>query len=172
MGFTSWAPDVSPSDGTLNPSGVRFGSSEIYNILSSPEFRSSIVDAVVVGQQRISPPYSDSTERVLLFLKCHDAYSSNQVLPTKTLEDQIREQIAKDLTRRHVPAHIFEVEEIPYNTNGKKMEIQVKSIVNNGNTKQRSQRLNREELAMLAQFFPFYHLEALLSKLKANKTKL
>ncbi|OAG34353.1 acetoacetate-CoA ligase [Fonsecaea monophora] len=160
------------SDGTLNPSGVRFGSSEIYNILSSPRFTSSIVDSVVVGQQRSAAPYSDTTERVLLFIKCREGVSSNHILPNKGLESRIRDQIAKDLSRRHVPAHIFEVKEIPYNANGKKMEIQVKAVVNGGAQAKTKQRLSPQELAMLEQFEPFFHLEKLLKRLDGTAARL
>ncbi|KIX95811.1 uncharacterized protein Z520_08519 [Fonsecaea multimorphosa CBS 102226] len=160
------------SDGTLNPSGVRFGSSEIYNILSSDRFTSSIADSLVVGQQRRAAPYSDTTERVLLFIKCREGESSNRLLPKRDLEARIREQIAKDLSRRHVPAHIFEVNEIPYNANGKKMEIQVKAVVNGGAQARTKQRVSPQELSMLEQFEPFFHLEKLLKKLDGTASKL
>ena len=159
------------SDGTLNPSGVRFGSSDIYNILSTPQFNKVVVDAVVVGQQR-GAPYSDFTERVLLFLKCRGNASSDNLLPPKELDTRIRAQIAKDFSRRHVPEHIFEVNEIPYNVNGKKMEIQVKAVVNGGRSARLKQRVSQQELAMLDQFEPFYHLEQLLSKTDKREIKL
>lgn len=165
------------SDGTLNPSGVRFGSSEIYNILSTPRFANDIADSIVVGQQRTSPPYSDSTERVLLFIKGHDNSTSpsstatTSLFPPKDLDRRIREQIAQDLTRRHVPAHIFQVAEIPYNANGKKMEIQVKAVVNSGASATTKQRLNAQEVAMLKQFEKFNHLEKLLESAKRDGAK-
>ena len=93
-------------------------------------------------------------------------------MPSKELDTRIREQIAKDLSSRHVPAHIFEVKEIPYNVNGKKMEIQVKAVVNSGDSARTKQRLNQQELATLKQFVPFYHLEALLKKVERSVAKL
>lgn len=33
---------------------------------------------------------------------------------------------------RHVPHFIFEVNSIPYNVNGKKMEVQTKAVLNRG----------------------------------------
>ncbi|XP_064111312.1 LOW QUALITY PROTEIN: acetoacetyl-CoA synthetase-like [Macrobrachium nipponense] len=51
------------SDGTLNPNGVRFGSSEIYNIVEQFE---EVVDSVCVGQRNAA-----GEERVILFLKLH-----------------------------------------------------------------------------------------------------
>ena len=64
------------SDGTLNPGGVRFGSAEIYNVLTKvPE----IADSLVVGQKQ------GNDERVVLFitLAAGAVFSSD-------LEDRIR----------------------------------------------------------------------------------
>lgn len=160
------------SDGVLNPSGIRFGSSEIYNILSTPQFSSSVLDAVVVGQQRVSPPYSDPTERVLLFLKCSENASTGTLFPSEELEKRIREQIAKDLSRRHVPHHIFEINEVPYNANGKKMEIQAKAIVCSGSSAKNKMKLSQEESAMLESFVRFYDVETLVKKSKIRPSKL
>lgn len=93
-------------------------------------------------------------------------------MPSKELDTRIREQIAKDLSRRHVPAHIFEVKEIPYNVNGKKMEIQVKAVVNSGESATTKQRLNPQELEVLKQFVRFHHLEALLKKSERSAARL
>lgn len=38
-------------DGVLNPSGVQFGLSEIYQVIEN-EFASEITDSLCVGQQR------------------------------------------------------------------------------------------------------------------------
>ncbi|KIX06767.1 uncharacterized protein Z518_04743 [Rhinocladiella mackenziei CBS 650.93] len=157
------------SDGTLNPSSVRFGSSEIYDILSVHKLRSSILDSIVVGQQRTTAPYSDTTDRVLLFIKCHLSSSTSAIMPSKDLNTRIRDRIAHDLTPRHVPAHIFEVQEIPYNANGKKVEIQVKAVVNSGESARSRQRLTGQELGMLKQFEVFYHLEKLLKKVNGGR---
>lgn len=108
------------SDGVLNPSGIRFGSSEIYNIISTC-FSSKIEDSICVGQRR---PGIDDEEHVLLFVKVQPGYKF-----TAQLEEEIKEAIRRGLSRRHVPAWIGEVEDIPYNVNGKKIEIAVKKIV-------------------------------------------
>ena len=159
------------SDGTLNTSGIRFGSSEIYNILALPQFQSSIVDAIVVGQQRTKAPYSDTTERVLLFIACFPHASSNTLLPTEKLDSQIREQISKDLSRRHVPAHILEVTKIPYNANGKKLEIQVKKLVNTGSLVA-GERVTTEEREAVSQYERFFHLEKALREARQLYAKL
>jgi acetoacetyl-CoA synthetase len=61
---------------------------------------------------------------VLLFLKMRD---------NTRLEDSLRADIAKairkDLSGRHVPAYMFQVRDIPYTSNGKKIENLVRDIV-------------------------------------------
>jgi hypothetical protein len=54
--LTWWGPC---SDGTLNPGGVRFGSAELYNVLSHVP---SVTDSLAVGQ-----PW-EGDERVVLFV--------------------------------------------------------------------------------------------------------
>ncbi|KAK6401466.1 hypothetical protein LTR81_023407 [Elasticomyces elasticus] len=105
------------SDSVLNPSGVRFGSSEIYHVLALPEFQNAITDAIVVGQQRIKAPYSDATERVVLFIKCTPQASAGSLVPRAQLGMSLRDRIAENLSRRHVPAFVFEAPDIPYNVN-------------------------------------------------------
>ena len=90
------------SDGVLNPSGVRFGSGEIYSALE--RFGSVIDDSICVGQRRTQ----DAHERVLLFVKMRDGHKL-----TPSLEAEIREAIKTALSARHVPAYIFAVDEIP-----------------------------------------------------------
>ncbi|KAN0138374.1 acetoacetate-CoA ligase [Lactarius tabidus] len=108
------------SDGVLNPSGVRFGSGEIYGVLERPVFSARIDDTICVGQRRPQ----DNDERVLLFIKMRAGHTLDQ-----SFEEAIRSAIGTSLSKRHVPSYIFEVEEIPYTANGKKIEIAVKKIV-------------------------------------------
>jgi acetoacetyl-CoA synthetase len=96
------------SDGVLNPSGVRFGSAEIYAVLESPpppfDFSKQIEDSLCVGQRRPG----DSDERVLLFLKMKEGYRLSE-----RLKKDVRDAIQKSLSKRHVPAFIFNVHDIP-----------------------------------------------------------
>lgn len=49
---------------------------------------------------------------------------------TQEFVKQIREMIAKELSKRHVPKYIFDLRgEIPTTINGKKVELPVKEIV-------------------------------------------
>lgn len=111
------------SDGVLKPSGVRFGSAEIYNILTR-FFASTIADAVCIGRRR---PDIDKDESVLLFVVMQP-----DVPFTKGVTDKkIKEVIKQQLSPRHVPAIVEECgsEGVPKTGNGKKIEVAVKAIV-------------------------------------------
>lgn len=115
--FLSCFAEMACRDGVLNPSGVRFGSAEIYAITDTiPE----IADSLCVGQKR----EIDDDERVLLFVKLQPG---KQLTPS--LDTQIRTAIRTAYSPRHVPRFIFEIRDIPYTVNGKKCEINVKNIV-------------------------------------------
>ena len=107
------------SDGVLNPSGVRFGSGEIYTVLEN-RFTAQIVDAVVVGQRRPQ----DTDEVVVMFLLLRPGVEF-----TRTLVNEVKDSIAKALSKRHVPKYIFETKEIPSTINMKKVELPVNKII-------------------------------------------
>ncbi|XP_022373011.1 acetoacetyl-CoA synthetase isoform X4 [Enhydra lutris kenyoni] len=104
------------SDGTLNPNGVRFGSSEIYNIVEAFE---EVADSLCIPQYN-----KDGDERVLLFLKMASGHSFGPEL-VKSICNAIR----VGLSARHVPSLILETKGIPYTLNGKKVEVAVKQII-------------------------------------------
>ena len=108
------------SDTTLNPSGIRFGSSEIYHIIEAPPFNLLVSDSLCVGRRR----KGDIDEVVFLFL-----IPSKGVRIDEELIGKIRSAIKTNLSARHVPKFIFEVKEIPYTVNGKKVENVVKKII-------------------------------------------
>ncbi|KAJ7646856.1 acetoacetyl-CoA synthetase [Roridomyces roridus] len=125
------------SDGVLNPSGVRFGSGEIYSVLE--EFTSVIEDSLCVGQRRAQ----DKDERVLLFLKMREGRKLDDKLVR-----EIKDAIRKALSTRHVPAFVLQVEDIPYTVNGKRIEIAVKQIVSGSNLKPSGTVANPESLKL------------------------
>ncbi|GAB5578964.1 acetoacetyl-CoA synthetase isoform X2 [Prionailurus iriomotensis] len=104
------------SDGTLNPNGVRFGSSEIYNIVEAFE---EVMDSLCVPQYN-----KDGEERVLLFLKMASGHAFGP-----DLVKSIRHAIRRGLSARHVPSVILETKGIPYTLNGKKVETAVKQVI-------------------------------------------
>ncbi|XP_029422383.1 acetoacetyl-CoA synthetase isoform X2 [Nannospalax galili] len=104
------------SDGTLNPNGVRFGSSEIYNIVEAFE---EVEDSLCVPQYN-----RDGEERVILFLKMASGHTFQP-----DLVKHIRDAIRLGLSARHVPSLILETQGIPYTLNGKKVEVAVKQVM-------------------------------------------
>jgi acetoacetyl-CoA synthetase len=98
------------SDGILKPSGVRFGSAEIYNVLLK-HFPDSVEDALCIGRRR----ETDTDETVVLFLKMKEG-----VRFSGSLADDIKSIIRKELSARHVPGVVDECPEIPVTVNGKK----------------------------------------------------
>ncbi len=97
------------SDGVLKPAGVRFGSSEIYNVLL--EHFPEIEDALCIGRRR----ETDTDETVVLFVKI----AQGSTFSTDIVE-KIKGVIRKELSARHVPGVIDECPEIPVTINGKK----------------------------------------------------
>ncbi|PHH74164.1 hypothetical protein CDD80_3278 [Ophiocordyceps camponoti-rufipedis] len=107
------------TDGVLNPSGVRFGSAEIYHVVER-RFADVVVDSLCVGQRRPQ----DVDEAVFLFLVMKPGTEL-----TAELTSRIKQAIALDLSKRHVPKHIFQAPELPMTVNGKKVELPVKTIL-------------------------------------------
>jgi len=142
------------SDGVLNPSGVRFGSGEIYTVLET--FSDSIDDSLCIGQRRPQ----DKDERVLLFLKMRPGYKF-----TPELVADIKTSIRKGLSARHVPSYIFEVSDIPYTVNGKKIEIAVKQIVSGSNLQPSGTVANPESLQL---YYKYRDIESVVGVVKAK----
>ena len=127
------------SDSTLNPSGVRFGSAEIYNIAEANE---EIEDSLCIGQ-----PFKGD-ERVILFLKMASGHKLSEELVMR-----IKLQIRNELSARHVPHLTFETQEIPYTTNGKKVEVAVKRVLCGEEVKSRSSLVNPDSLDLYADMY-------------------
>uniref|UniRef100_UPI0037E76465 acetoacetyl-CoA synthetase n=1 Tax=Semicossyphus pulcher TaxID=241346 RepID=UPI0037E76465 len=121
------------SDGTLNPNGVRFGSSEIYNIVEAFE---EVSDSLCVPQYN-----SDGEERVILFLKMAPGKPFSPELVGK-----IKGAIRKALSARHVPALLLETRDIPYTISGKKVEVAVKQVIAGMEVAQRGAFSNPDSL--------------------------
>ncbi|KAJ5677058.1 AMP-dependent synthetase/ligase [Penicillium maclennaniae] len=109
------------SDGVLKPSGVRFGSAEIYNVLLK-HFADEIEDSLCVGRRREG---IDTDETVVLFMKLVPGIAAS----VSDLSKRIQAVIRKELSPRHVPGIIDACPEIPVTSNGKKVENAVKQIL-------------------------------------------
>ncbi|KAG6919424.1 hypothetical protein DXG01_006307 [Tephrocybe rancida] len=111
------------SDGVLNPGGIRFGSSELYDILdlcfSAPAADHIILDALAVGQKIDN----GMDERVILFIKLPQG-----IILSPELEHKIRFEVRSRRSPRHVPSKIIQVTDIPYTLNGKRVEVLVKKV--------------------------------------------
>ncbi|KAI9731923.1 MAG: hypothetical protein M1834_004374 [Cirrosporium novae-zelandiae] len=130
------------ADGVLNPSGVRFGSSEIYNIIDE-KYEDSVADSICVGQRRPQ----DHDESVMLFLLMKPG-----VPFTRKLVNDIKTTIGEGLSKRHVPKYVFEAPEIPTTVNFKKVELPVKQIVSGMIVKPSGTLLNPQCLDYYYQF--------------------
>jgi len=103
------------SDSTLNPGGVRIGTSEIYRVVNSIDI---IEDSLVIGQEW------EGDQRIILFI-----LMANDLPLDKEIKNQIKFQIKNSCSPRHVPSKVIKVKEIPYTINGKKVEIAVMKII-------------------------------------------
>ncbi|KAF7546596.1 hypothetical protein G7046_g9258 [Stylonectria norvegica] len=148
------------SDGVLKPAGVRFGSAEIYNILTR-FFAAEVEDAVCVGRRR----ETDMDETVCLFVV---------MLPGKTFDDDLRyrikSKIKNELSPRHVPGVVEECGGgVPKTGNGKKyititvheevymltsdrIEVAVKQILSGMDIKTNASVANPEALVWFEQW--------------------
>jgi len=122
------------SDATVNPGGVRIGTAEIYRAV---EMFNEIEDSLVVGQ------IWNNDERVILFVKLGDKFGITTELTTR-----IKASIRNNCSPKHVPAIILPVDDIPYTTNMKKVEIAVKKIIHGENVTNRDALINPESLEL------------------------
>ncbi|KAJ5810316.1 acetoacetate-CoA ligase [Penicillium pulvis] len=143
------------ADGVLNPSGVRFGSSEIYAVVDA-HFSDRITDSLCVGQRRSI----DLDESVMLFVLMRNGQTLD-----KNLVRDIKAAIAKELSKRHVPKYIFEMPELPITVNHKKVELPVKQIVSGQPVQLSGTLLNPRSLEYFHQFVQVEELGSRPSKL-------
>jgi acetoacetyl-CoA synthetase len=104
------------SDSTINRSGIRMGTSEIYRAVLSID---AIVDALVVDVPR---PGTDGWMPLFVVLR-----------EGAQLDDDLRREIARRVREhcspRHVPDEVFPIAEVPRTLSGKVLEVPVKRIL-------------------------------------------
>ena len=120
------------SDTTLNPGGVRLGTSEIY---SEVEKFKEIKESIAIGQSW------DNDIRIILFVIMNQKYQLNNELIKK-----IKIQIRTNASPRHVPSKILNVKDIPRTKNGKIVELAVKNIIEGNEVKNKEALANPEVL--------------------------
>ena len=120
------------SDTTLNPGGVRLGTSEIY---SEVEKFKEIKESIAIGQSW------DNDIRIILFIIMNQNYKINNELIKR-----IKTQIRTNASPRHVPSKIINVKDIPRTKNGKIVELAVKNIIEGNEVKNKEALANPEIL--------------------------
>ena len=120
------------SDATLNPGGVRLGTSEIYSVVE--KFK-EIKESIVVGQSW------DNDIRIVLFIVLNKNYKLEQSLIQK-----IKKRIRIEASPRHIPSKIIKVSDIPRTKNGKIVELAVKNIIEGNKIKNIQALANSEVL--------------------------
>ncbi|TGN17373.1 acetoacetate--CoA ligase [Leptospira idonii] len=126
------------SDATLNPGGVRIGTSDIYSVVETfPE----VADSVIIGQE-----WKEDV-RIVLFVKMKEGVSL-----TDELRSSLKEKIKNQTSPRHVPSLVLSVPDIPYTVNGKKVEIAVKQTVQGETVKNQNALANPEALEAFRNF--------------------
>jgi acetoacetyl-CoA synthetase len=104
------------SDSTINRSGIRMGTSEIYRAVLSLD---EIVDALVVDVPR------PGTEGWMpLFVVLREGAEMNDELRV-----EIARRVRERCSPRHVPDEVFVIAEVPRTLSGKVLEVPVKRIL-------------------------------------------
>ncbi|MDQ0377878.1 acetoacetate--CoA ligase [Amycolatopsis thermophila] len=130
------------SDSTLNRGGVRMGTAEFYRVVEGFD---EIADSLVIDTTR-----AGNTEGELL---CFVVMAPGADLAA--VEPELRAQLRRALSPRHVPDRFVEVAEVPRTLNGKKCEVPVKKILT-GVAPERA--VSRDALANPAALEPFVEL--------------
>ena len=106
------------SDTTLNPGGIRIGTSEIYRQLEKINY---IIEAAAVGKK-----VSNDVKIILFIVLNNKKLTSNVIL-------EIKDKIKRHTSLRHVPHEIYEVKKIPRTKSGKISEKTISNIINKEN---------------------------------------
>ena len=122
------------SDATLNPGGVRIGTSEIYRQAESLD---EVLESICIGQDW------DDDVRVVLFVRLREGLRLDD-----ELQDRIRKVVRENATPRHVPARIIQVSDIPRTISGKIVELAVRNVVHGKAVKNVDALANPEALEL------------------------
>jgi len=126
------------SDATLNPGGVRIGTSEIYRQIDAIK---EIEDSVAVEHSK------DGDTNIILFVVLAGKYKLDQ-----NLQEKIRYRLREQASPRHVPNKMIACPEIPYTKSGKISELAVKNALNQNELENLSALENPESLKFFIQY--------------------
>ncbi|MCU1457196.1 MAG: acsA2 [Actinomycetia bacterium] len=124
------------SDATLNPGGVRIGTAEIYRQV---ERHAEVAEALVFAQD-----WDDDT-RVVLLVRLQSG-----VELTDEIVAEIKAQIRRECTPRHVPALVVAVDDLPRTRSGKLAELAVADAVNGREVRNTAALANPEAITAIA----------------------
>ncbi len=126
------------SDATLNPSGVRIGTAEIYRQVEQlPE----IMESVAIGQEISDDSTGDV--RIVLFVRLKEGVQLDE-----PLRERISRQIRSNTSPLHVPKKIIQVSDIPRTISGKISELAVRDVIHGRSVKNTEALANPEALKL------------------------
>jgi acetoacetyl-CoA synthetase len=132
------------SDSTINRGGIRFGTSEIYQVvLADPD----IIDALVVDV-----PQADGSSWLPLFVVMRAGAQLDDAVTAR-----LRQRLLRDCSPRHLPDPVIAIDEVPRTLSGKPLEVPVKRILMGARP---DQVLDRPSLANPSALEPFVALAA------------
>ena len=120
------------SDATLNASGVRIGTAEIYRVVEQLD---EVAEAIAIGQSW------EGDTRVVLFVRLADDAKLGEDLVAR-----IKSELRTKCSPRHVPAVIVAVADIPRTRSGKIVELAVTEVVHGRPVKNLEALANPEAL--------------------------
>ena len=122
------------SDATLNPGGVRIGTSEIYRVVE--QFK-DVQESIAVGQDW------ENDVRVILFVVLKPGCEL-----TEQLKTELKSAIRHGASPRHCPAKIISVSDIPRTKSNKITEIAVRDVIHGRPIKNQEALANPEALSL------------------------
>jgi acetoacetyl-CoA synthetase len=103
------------SDSTINRSGIRMGSSEIYRVVEGlPE----VLDSLIIGIERPGGKYY-----MPLFVVLREG-----VVLDDALKARIKARLRSNISPHHVPDEIYAITDVPRTLSGKKLEVPIKKL--------------------------------------------
>lgn len=138
------------SDATINRSGIRLGTSEIYKIV---EAFPDILDSLVVDLE-----YKDRPSFLALFIVMQKPDKFSDVFKHK-----IKDAIKQNISPRFVPDEIYLIDEVPKTLNGKKLEVPIRKILLG---MQEEKAINKDAMANPSSLDFFIELRKTLQQIK------
>ena len=118
------------SDTTLNSGGVRIGTAEIYR---------TVENINNVNECLVTELILRNDTKIIMFVKLNHGIKLNN-----NLSKIIKNTIKDDLSPRHVPKEIIQVNDIPRTKSGKIVELAIKNIINGKKVKNKNSLANPE----------------------------